>query len=70
MIHAAFSSSLPDTINYKAFENEILNKETPENIFEKKEESIYILNALKKLKHPQQEIMILRFYNELSFKEI
>lgn len=52
------------------FENEISNKETPENIYEKKEESIYVLNALKKLKQLQQEIIILRFYNELSFKEI
>ncbi|MFD2046565.1 RNA polymerase sigma factor [Ornithinibacillus salinisoli] len=52
------------------FENEILNKETPEVIYEKKEESIYVLHALKKLKQPQQEIIILRFYNELSFKEI
>ncbi len=52
------------------FENEISNNETPENIYEKKEESIHVLNALKKLKQPQQEIVILRFYNELSFKEI
>ncbi|WP_442893577.1 sigma factor-like helix-turn-helix DNA-binding protein [Bacillus sp. 2205SS5-2] len=27
-------------------------------------------NAIKKLKGPHQEIIILRFYNELSFKEI
>jgi RNA polymerase sigma-70 factor (ECF subfamily) len=44
--------------------------ETPENIYEKKEETTYVLNAIKKLKQPQQEIIIFRFYNELSFKEI
>lgn len=52
------------------FENEISNNETPENIYEKKEASTQVLSALKKLKQPQQEIVILRFYNELSFKEI
>jgi RNA polymerase sigma-70 factor, ECF subfamily len=45
-------------------------QQTPEEIYEKKEESIHLMNAIKKLKQPQQEIMILRFYNELSFNEI
>ncbi|WP_088053302.1 RNA polymerase sigma factor [Virgibacillus dakarensis] len=52
------------------YENEISNMETPENIYEKKEESVYVLHAIKKLKQLQQEIIILRFYNQLSFKEI
>lgn len=50
--------------------NEHLNKETPEDIYEKREESMYLLNALNKLKQTQQEIIILRLYNDLSFKEI
>ncbi|MUK90639.1 sigma-70 family RNA polymerase sigma factor [Ornithinibacillus sp. L9] len=53
-----------------SFQKENSNQETPENIYEKKEESIHVLHALKKLKPSQQEIIILRFYNELSFKEI
>jgi RNA polymerase sigma-70 factor, ECF subfamily len=52
------------------FENEISNKETPEEIYFKKEKSINLLTAIKKLKQPQQEIVILRLYNELGFKEI
>jgi len=53
-----------------SFENEIPDQETPEQIYDKKEESLIMFNAVKKLKQPQQDIIILRFYNELSFKEI
>ncbi|MFS0824356.1 RNA polymerase sigma factor [Bacillus sp. 1P02SD] len=52
------------------FKNEITNKETPEDIYLEKEESLGLLTAIKNLKQPQQEIVILRIYNELSFKEI
>lgn len=51
-------------------ENININEETPEMIYEKKEATISVINAIRKLKQPQQEIIILRFYNELSFKEI
>jgi len=52
------------------FENPSSQLDTPENIYDKKEEEIYIMNSIKKLKQSYQEIVILRIYNELSFKEI
>lgn len=52
------------------FENEISNMKTPENIYAKKEDAINVRNAIKKHKQLQQEIIILRLFNELSFKEI
>ena len=52
------------------FENKISNEETPENIYERKEESLSVLNAIGKLNQTQKEIIILRSYNELSYKEI
>ena len=51
-------------------ENEISNMKTPEDMYLIKEKSIDLISAIKKLKQPQQEIVILRLYNELSFKEI
>ncbi|WP_138420832.1 RNA polymerase sigma factor [Aquibacillus sediminis] len=52
------------------FEDQASNRETPEDIYEKKEEAICMLDAIRKLKQPQQEIIILRLYSELSFKDI
>lgn len=43
---------------------------SPEMLYSQKEETAQLLNALKKLKQPQQHIVILRIYNELSYKEI
>lgn len=56
--------------NTSQLENKIANEETPEGIYEKKEESTYVLNAINKLNKQHQEIIILRLYNELGFKEI
>lgn len=69
-----FNSHLKKKREYAAetsvFENIHMNQETPEMIYEKKETSISVINAIKQLKQPQREIIILRFYNERSFKEI
>lgn len=51
-------------------EMNLSNGETPEDIYGQKEEIIEVLNAIRKLNYQQQEIIILRTYNELSFKEI
>ncbi|UOQ48767.1 sigma-70 family RNA polymerase sigma factor [Gracilibacillus caseinilyticus] len=53
-----------------ALENDLSNKETPEDIYLKKENAMNLLTAIKKLKKPQQDVVILRLYSELSFKEI
>ncbi|UOQ84699.1 RNA polymerase sigma factor [Gracilibacillus salinarum] len=53
-----------------ALENDPSNKETPEDIYLKKENAMTLLTAIKKLKQPQQEVVILRLYSELNFKEI
>ncbi|MDI7743790.1 RNA polymerase sigma factor [Lysinibacillus fusiformis] len=37
------------------------NLETPENIYEKKEESMIVFQAIRRLKAPQREIIILLF---------
>lgn len=52
------------------FENQQIRGDTPEDIYDKKEVATNVLRAIQKLKQPQQEIIILRLYNELSFKEI
>lgn len=69
-----------NSLNKKDKDNQLIEKisidesfsklDTPENIYEKKEESSYLINSIKKLKPKYQEIIILRTYNELSFKEI
>lgn len=62
--------NLGNIIDATSIEDNITNKETPENLYEKKEEYKFLINAIKNLKQPQDEIIILRIYNELSFKEI
>ena len=52
------------------FENKYSDVETPEKIYIKKDEAAQIRNAIKKLNQQQQEVLILRLYNGLSFKEI
>lgn len=55
--------------NYKDKVESITNT-TPHEIYNQKEESTTLLKALNQLKQPQQHIVILRIYNELSYKEI
>ncbi|KIL51574.1 hypothetical protein KP77_10860 [Jeotgalibacillus alimentarius] len=55
----------------EADEGHILtDQRTPEQFYEQKEERVLLLQALKKLSAQQQELIILRFYNELSFRDI
>lgn len=57
-------------IDYYLFENDGLDNNSPEYIYNEKEENKMMLHALKQLKQPKQHIVILRIYNDLSFKEI
>jgi RNA polymerase sigma-70 factor (ECF subfamily) len=43
---------------------------TPDEIYKSKEETISLINALYKLKEQYREIIILRSFEELSFREI
>lgn len=42
----------------------------PESVFEHKERNITLMKAIHQLKDPQKEIIMLRAFGELSFKEI
>jgi len=46
------------------------NPETPETILQKKEEEKSLHYALTELKEPYKQVVILRAFSELSFKEI
>ncbi len=46
------------------------SEHSPEVLYGRKEDTTQLLEALKKLKQPQQHIVILRIYNELSYKMI
>lgn len=45
-------------------------KNSPEDIYRQKEDTKFLINAIKQLKQPKQHIVILRIYNQLSYKEI
>ena len=49
---------------------DLTNPNTPDVIIEEKEESINLLNSLNKLKEQSREIIFLRSFDELSFREI
>ncbi|GAA0437431.1 RNA polymerase sigma factor [Lentibacillus halophilus] len=51
-------------------ENSVADATTPEKIYEQKETSIQLLTAIRQLKQPHQDIVILRSYNELDYKAI
>lgn len=46
------------------------NSETPEDIYEKKDNKLSILKAIHMLDEPYKELVSLRIYSELSFREI
>jgi RNA polymerase sigma-70 factor (ECF subfamily) len=46
------------------------NFSTPENIWERKEQERILHQAVQQLKEPHKQVVILRSFNELSFKEI
>ena len=50
--------------------NDIGDYNTPEVIIEGKEESINLINAINELKEQYREIIFLRSFDELSFREI
>jgi len=47
-----------------------INYQTPEMIFEKKEDEKHLHSLIIKLNEPYKQVVILRGLNELSFKEI
>lgn len=51
-------------------ESEVMNNLTPEKIVEMKERDEMLINSLNQLKEPYKQIIILRGYSNLSFKEI
>jgi RNA polymerase sigma-70 factor, ECF subfamily len=64
------NNKIERTADALKFEDQLPDKDTPEVIYEKKESSNHVLAAIKQLKQPQQDIVILRLYNEMSFSEI
>lgn len=50
--------------------NELICLATPDILFEEKEKGMSIIKAINKLKEPFREILVLRSFSELSFKEI
>ncbi len=64
------NNKVEQTADASELENELMDKNTPEVLYEEKESSIQALAAIKELRQPQQDIVILRLYNELSFSEI
>ena len=49
---------------------DLVYSKTPEAIIEGKEESINLINAIYELKDQYREIIFLRSFGELSFREI
>lgn len=49
---------------------ELVCSATPDILFEEKEKSKDVIKAINKLKEPFREIIVLRSFSELSFKEI
>lgn len=58
------------TVLLEDYEENIANKENIEEDFIKKEEKTYVENLIEKLEEPYREIVKLRIYEEMSFKEI
>ncbi|MFD1416947.1 RNA polymerase sigma factor [Oceanobacillus jeddahense] len=46
------------------------NTETPETILQKKEDEENLYDAIAKLREPYKQVVVLRTFSELSFKEI
>lgn len=57
-------------IETESIQHDLSNKDTPDKVLEKETEMIHLLKAIRKLKQLQQDVIILRTYNELSFGEI
>jgi RNA polymerase sigma-70 factor, ECF subfamily len=55
---------------YDIVQENLLNFENPEDIYEKKDSKLTILKAIHMLEEPYKEVISLRTYSELSFKEI
>lgn len=59
--------------NYEEYDNihqAVIDSEGPEGIYEKKDSKLSILKAIHMLEEPYKEVISLRTYSELSFKEI
>jgi RNA polymerase sigma factor (sigma-70 family) len=59
-----------EEFNFDLIVETLVTNESPENINEKKAEKIALLKAVHKLPEPYREIVNLRTYGDLSFKEI
>jgi RNA polymerase sigma factor (sigma-70 family) len=55
---------------YDIIHENMIDSESPEDIYEKKDSKLSILKAIHILEEPYKEVISLRTYSELSFKEI
>jgi len=71
-VHYKYIKKNPYTKSEEFNENSehAINYQTPEMIFEKKEEEKLLHELIMKLKEPYKQVVILRALNELNFKEI
>jgi RNA polymerase sigma factor (sigma-70 family) len=56
--------------DYDITQENMIDSESPEYIYEKKDSKLSILKAIHMLEEPYKEVISLRTYSELSFKEI
>ncbi|WP_181898705.1 RNA polymerase sigma factor [Halobacillus trueperi] len=63
------SNSL-EMVEFNDDSGEFANGLAPENILEKEEQKRTLHKAIKQLKEPYKQVIILRIFNDLSFKEI
>ncbi|MGM0885259.1 MAG: RNA polymerase sigma factor [Bacillota bacterium] len=73
--HVYYNQLRKNTSSYKVehFHEEVGhtdNFDTPELLFEKKEEVKLLHSAIMELQEPYKQVVILRAFNELSFQEI
>jgi RNA polymerase sigma-70 factor (ECF subfamily) len=55
---------------YDVVHENMIDSESPEDIYEKKDGKLAILKAIHLLEEPYKEVVSLRTYSELGFKEI
>ncbi len=60
----------PSNLQFDDSGESLANLDTPETILQKKEDDMFLHFAITELKEPYKQVMVLRAFNELSFKEI
>lgn len=66
--HLKKNPTIYDEINEN--DTEDVNPSSPSKLVEKKEENLLLLQAIKLLNEPYKQVVILRSFNDLSFKAI